>query len=154
MARASLLQDARPRLKFAFIHRYRGEYELKTMCRVLGVSRGGYYTWVKRQEQPPARREMSNQQLTAAIQTTFKQSRGTYGAPRIHAELKSQGVECSRPLVARLMRRAGITKRVPGKETTSIQGNHHAFQAQLSGRSQHSQSPVLGMSEAGADPTR
>lgn len=54
---------------------------------------------------------MANQQLTAAIQTTFKRSRSTYGAPRIHAELKSQGMECSRPLVARLMRKAGIRAR-------------------------------------------
>jgi hypothetical protein len=43
------------------------------MCRVLGVSRGGYYTWAKRQEQPPSRREMANQELTAAIEATFKQ---------------------------------------------------------------------------------
>jgi len=78
---------------------------------MLGVSRGGYYMWVKRQEQPPSRREMANQQLTAAIQTTFKRSLGTYGAPRIHAELKSQGMECSRPRVARLMRKAGINAR-------------------------------------------
>jgi transposase InsO family protein len=81
------------------------------MCRVLQVSRGGYYRWVKRQEEPPSRREMANQELTAAIQATFKQSRGTYGAPRIHAELKSQGMECSRPRVARLMRKAGIKAR-------------------------------------------
>ena len=54
---------------------------------------------------------MANQQLTAAIHSTFKRSRGTYGAPRIHAELKSQGMECSRPLVARLMRQAGIRAR-------------------------------------------
>jgi putative transposase len=54
---------------------------------------------------------MANQELTAAIHTTFKKSRGTYGAPRIHAELRSQGMECSRPLVARLMRKAGIKAR-------------------------------------------
>jgi putative transposase len=81
------------------------------MCRVLGVSRGGYYIWVKRQDGPPSRREMANQELTAAIQPTFQRSRSTYGAPRIHAELKSQGLECSRPLVARLMRKAGIKAR-------------------------------------------
>lgn len=54
---------------------------------------------------------MANQQLTAAIQSTFEQSRGTYGAPRIHAELKSQGMACSRNRVARLMRKAGIQAR-------------------------------------------
>jgi putative transposase len=54
---------------------------------------------------------MANQQLTAAIQATFKKSLGTYGAPRIHAELKSLGMECSRPRMARLMGKAGIKAR-------------------------------------------
>jgi len=54
---------------------------------------------------------MANQQLTAAIQTTFRWSRGTYGAPRIHAELKSTGMDCSVNRVARLMRKAGIQAR-------------------------------------------
>ena len=81
------------------------------MCRVLGVSKGGYYTWVKRQEQPPSRREMANQELTAAIQTIFKRSRGTYGAPRIHAALNSTGMACSLNRVARLMRKADIKAR-------------------------------------------
>jgi transposase InsO family protein len=54
---------------------------------------------------------MANQQLTAAIHTTFKRSRGTYGAPRIHAELNSSGTVCSLNRVARLMRKAGIKAR-------------------------------------------
>jgi putative transposase len=92
------------------------------MCRVLGVSRGGYYRWVKRQEEPPSRREMANQQLTAAIQTTFKRSRGTYGAPRIHAELNSTGTVCSLNRVARLMRKVGIRarRRKAFKVTTTL----------------------------------
>jgi putative transposase len=94
------------------------------MCRVLGVSKGGYYTWVKRQTAPPSRREtgseVANQELTAAIQTTFKRSRGTYGAPRIHAELNSTGTICSLNRVARLMRKAD-----QGKETKTVQGNNH-----------------------------
>jgi putative transposase len=68
------------------------------MCWVLQVSRDGYYTWIKRQEEPPSRREMANQQLTAAIRTAFKRSRGTYGAPRIHAELNRR--QCSKSTLA------------------------------------------------------
>lgn len=80
LCKALLLQDARPRLTFAFIHKHKGEYELKIMCRMLGVSRGGCYMWVRRQEQPPSRRatgkaRWADQELTAAIQTTFKRSR-------------------------------------------------------------------------------
>jgi transposase InsO family protein len=92
------------------------------MCRVLGVSRGGYYTWVKRLEEPPSGREMANRELTAAIQSEFKRSRGTYGAPRIYEELKDAGVECSLNRVARLMRKAGIAarKRRAYKVTTTL----------------------------------
>ena len=54
---------------------------------------------------------MANQELTSAIQTTFKKSRGTYGAPRIHAELNSTGTPCGLNRVARLMRKAGIKAR-------------------------------------------
>jgi putative transposase len=70
---------------------------------------------------------MANQELTAAIQITFKRSRGTYGAPRIHAELKSQGVECSRPRVARLMRKAGIKarRRRAYKVTTTLSKHNY-----------------------------
>jgi putative transposase len=81
------------------------------MCRVLGVSRGGYYKWLARQEQPPSGREMANQALTAAISSTFQRSRGTYGTPRIHAELNSKGLSCSLNRVARLMRKANIKAR-------------------------------------------
>jgi putative transposase len=101
-------------VKFAFIQRYQPHYEVKIMCRVLDVSRGGYYSyysWVKRQAEPPSTREMANQQLTAAIQATFHKSRGTYGAPRIHAELSCSGLACSRNRVARLMHKAGIRAR-------------------------------------------
>lgn len=70
---------------------------------------------------------MANQQLTAAIQTTFKKSRSTYGAPRIHAELKSQGMECSRPLVAKLMRKSGIKarRRRAYKVTTTLSKHNY-----------------------------
>lgn len=97
------------------------------MCRVLDVSKGGYYTWVKRQEEPPSRREMANQELTAAIQTTFKRSRGTYGAPRIHAELSSTGTICSLNRVARLMRKEGIQarRRKQYKVTTTNSRHSH-----------------------------
>jgi len=65
---------------------------------------------------------MANQQLTAAIQSTFKRSRGTYGAPRIHAELNSAGTPCSLNRVARLMRQVGIRarRRKAFKVTTTL----------------------------------
>lgn len=97
------------------------------MCRVLGVSRSGYYTWIKRQEQPPSRREMANTELTAAIQTTFKRSRNTYRAPRIHAELNSTGMTCSLNRVARLMRKADIKARRRRLYKVSTTNSRHAY---------------------------
>ena len=58
------------------------------MCRVLGVSPSGYYAWRKR---PLSARARADVELTAQIQAIHRESRGTYGAPRIHAELAAQG---------------------------------------------------------------
>ena len=78
------------------------------MCRVLKVSCGGYYAWLRRQKQPPGERETANQQLSEQVWTVFRRSRGTYGSPRIHAELRATGWACSRNRVARLMKQSGI----------------------------------------------
>ena len=76
-----------------------------TMCRVLGVSPSGYYAWRKRPLSPRARAAV---ELTAQIEAAHRDSRGTYGAPRIHAELAAQGLHVGRKRVARLMRAAGL----------------------------------------------
>ncbi len=58
------------------------------MCRVLGVSPSGYYAWRKR---PASARAQADQRLLRQIRTAHEASRGTYGVPRIHAELREQG---------------------------------------------------------------
>ncbi len=103
------------------------DYEIKIMCRVLGVSRSGYYTWVKRQEQQPSTREMANTELTVAIKHTFARSRNTYGAPRIYAELKSTGTMCSLNRVARLMRKADIKARRRHLYKVTTTNPRHAY---------------------------
>lgn len=75
------------------------------MCRLLGVSRSGYYAWRRR---PPSARARADQGLSRRIRAIHEQSRGTYGAPRIRAELREAGVACSRKRVARLLRQAGL----------------------------------------------
>ena len=75
------------------------------MCRVLGVSPSGYWAWTKR---PPSARSRSDEALIATIRQVHADSRGTYGVPRIHAELRFEGTRCSRKRIARLMRVAGI----------------------------------------------
>jgi len=71
------------------------------MCRVLHVSRSGYYAWLKR---PTSPREMADQALMQHIKEIHHHSRQTYGSPRIQAELAENGVNCSHKRVARLMR--------------------------------------------------
>jgi putative transposase len=75
------------------------------MCRVLSVSPSGYYAWRKR---PLSARARADVELTAQIQAIHRESRGTYGAPRVHAELAAQGQRLGRKRVARLMRSAGV----------------------------------------------
>jgi len=80
---------------------HESEYSVKRMCRVLGVSRSGYYAWRNRAESP---RAQANERLLVRIREEYQLSRKTYGSPRIHAALRSKGVPCSRKRVARLMR--------------------------------------------------
>ena len=75
------------------------------MCGTLGVSPSGYYAWRKRPLSPRARRDV---ELSAEIEAIHRVSRGTYGAPRIHAELGARGIHVGRKRVARLMRHVGV----------------------------------------------
>jgi putative transposase len=75
------------------------------MCKVLGVSRSGYYEWLKRE---PSKRELENRSLMEQIRNIHKKSKRTYGSPRITRELKEKSIYVSRPRIARLMRQANI----------------------------------------------
>ncbi len=87
------------------MNEHRAHDPIATLCRVLGVSPSGYYAWRKR---PASERAQEDQRLLRQIRTAHVASRGTYGAPRIHAELQANGVAVGRKRVARLMREAGI----------------------------------------------
>ncbi|MFP5023468.1 IS3 family transposase [Pseudonocardia phyllosphaerae] len=76
-------------------------------CRVLGVSRSGYYDWATR---PPSARAVADAALSATIVEIHTGARRSYGAPRVHSELRmARDIRCGRKRVARLMRTAGIT---------------------------------------------
>ena len=81
------------------------DYAVRMLCRVLGVSPSGYYAWRSR---AASARSVSDAVLTERIREIHKYSHGTYGAPRIHAELKKRGWRVGRKRVARLMRAAGL----------------------------------------------
>ena len=83
-----------------------GGVRVAVACRVLRVSTSGYYEW---RERPPSQRAVADQALLAQISAIHADSRGTYGAPRVHAELRlGCGVRCGRKRVARLMRTAKL----------------------------------------------
>ena len=92
-------------------------FRVATMARVLGVSPSGYYAWRRR---PPSARARADAELRARVQAIHGRSRGTYGAPRIHAELTEGGVSVSRKRVARVMRSVGVAgvSRRRGPRTT------------------------------------
>ncbi len=83
----------------------KANFPVAMLCRLLGVSRSGYYAWRQR---PPSARVRADQGLGRRIREIHEQSRGTYGTPRIWAELHHAGVVCSRKRVARLLRQAGL----------------------------------------------
>ena len=75
------------------------------MCRVLGVSRSGYYAWASR---PPSQRAVANAALVDEIRRVHAESDGTYGSRRVHAELRREGHEVNHKRIERLMRVEGI----------------------------------------------
>jgi putative transposase len=80
-------------------------FPVQFMCRMLGVSRSGYYGW---RDRPLSRRSREDATLTERIREVHERSRRTYGSPRVHAELRALGTRCGRKRVARLMREAGL----------------------------------------------
>ncbi len=90
---------------FTFIERHCAEHPLGLMCRVLKVSRSGYYAWRVRS---PCRREYEDTALCGRIERIHRDSRGTYGAPRVTAQLHSEGIRVGNKRVGRLMRRQGL----------------------------------------------
>jgi len=99
------------------VSEYQANYPIATMCRVLEISTSGYYAWRQR---PPSARAREDARLRARIERIHGESRGTYGTPRVHAELAETGERISRRRVAKLMkqaRREGVSRR-RGKRTT------------------------------------
>ena len=91
---------------YRLIDAEKAHHAVSRLCRVLGVSRAGYYAWTTRGPSVTVRKDAA---LTELIRQVHQRSRGTYGAPRIHAELRlDHGIAVGRKRVARLMRAAGL----------------------------------------------
>jgi putative transposase len=104
-----------------FILAEKANHAISTMCRVLEVSRSGYYAWVER---PAAARVRANAKLTREISEVHRRSRSTYGSPRVQRELASRGWAVSRKRVERLMRLAGLEARRKRRFRTTTDSTH------------------------------
>jgi hypothetical protein len=87
--------------RFRFIQAEKATYPVAVLCRALQVSRSGYYAWARC---GVSTRAQADAALSQQIRAIHRGSRGTYGAPRVHAELRAAGQRVGRQRVARLMR--------------------------------------------------
>jgi putative transposase len=108
-------------VKYQFIHENRSIYPIVRMCSVLEVSENGYYNWLKRGK---SQRKQDDEQLVLRIEDAYHDNRGVYGSPRIHAELKAQGIKCGRKRIARLMRERSISARRKRRQAKKTDSNH------------------------------
>lgn len=111
-------------MKYQFIATHRQEFKITVMCRVLDVSRSGYYAWRNR---PTSARKMADQHLTEQIEVIHQKSRRTYGSRRIQKELADQGIKCGHNRVARLMREVGLSAKQSRKFKISTTDSKHDY---------------------------
>jgi transposase InsO family protein len=95
-------------VKFGFIAKHRGIWAVEWMCGALGVSRGGFYAWLRR---PPSKRSRTDEALSTKVRASFIGSDRTYGARRVWHDLLAEGVSCGLHRIERLMRQHGLKAR-------------------------------------------
>jgi transposase InsO family protein len=108
-------------LKYAFIAVEKAFFPVIVLCDVLDVSRSGFYAFSKR---PKPRRKAADAQLGVEIVAIHRRSRGTYGSPRVHAELRAKGFSVSKKRVERLMREGGVEARRKRRFRRTTDSNH------------------------------
>lgn len=108
-------------MRYRFIEAEKAEYPIALMCRMLQVSRSGYYASRGRPESP---RSCANRKLLVDIRVAHERSRRTYGSPRMHRELRDQGLAAGRHRVARLMRENALRGRRRKRFRVTTQSSH------------------------------
>lgn len=108
-------------MKFAFILAEKAFYPILVLCELLGVSRSGFHAW---QHRPRSARQCSDAHLATQVAAVHKRSRGTYGSPRVHAELKAKGVRVGKKRIARLMQENGIKARCKRRFRKTTDSKH------------------------------
>jgi putative transposase len=111
-------------VKYACLTLYRREFPVRLMCRVLGVSPSGYYAWRQR---PTCAHAIADERLLLHVRATHHDSAGTYGAPRVHRDLRAAGLRVGRKRVARLMRTDGLVGTPARRRAPRTTESSHAF---------------------------
>jgi len=108
-------------MKYWFMDQHRSTHGVQKMCLVIGASRSGYYRWKK---QPQSNRQKDNDTILMEIRESHKNSRRTYGSPRITEDLQAKGTKCSENRVARLMKIHGIVGKATKKYKVTTNSKH------------------------------
>ncbi len=109
-------------MRLAFIEEVKAGFPVALMCRVLKVSRAGFYAWRSR---PAATRTRQDQVLAAVVATIYTNNRGCYGSPRVRVELRERGHCVGRKRVARLMREQGLCARYKRRYRRTSDSRHN-----------------------------
>jgi len=112
-------------VRYACITRHRGAYPVRLMCRVLAVAPAGYYAW--RHRASPTAHAIADERLLLNVRVAYHASDGTYGAPRVHQELRAAGVRVAKKRVARLMQAAGLAGRGRRRRGVRTTDSTHAY---------------------------
>ena len=108
-------------MRFAFIETEKACYPVALMCRILAVSRAGFYAWRRR---PVAVRTRQDQVLAVAVAAIYAEHHGRYGSPRVQMELRERGQRSGRKRIARLMRLQGLRARPRRRYRTTTDSRH------------------------------
>ena len=108
-------------MKFEPIDAQKALFPVCFMCAQLSVSRSGYYAWKRR---PESERRRSDRALAEVVSAVHRDSRGTYGSPRVHAELRARGQRVSRKRVARVMGEHGLAARRRRRYVATTDSRH------------------------------
>jgi putative transposase len=109
-------------MKFEFIDAEKAHFPIDFMCQQLGVSRSGYYAW---KERPESEWHKADRALAEVVTEVHQESRGTYGSPRVLAELRARGQRVSRKRVARLMSQQGLAARKKRRFVSTTDSRHN-----------------------------
>jgi putative transposase len=113
-------------MKYEFMNNHKDEFSIEKMSKMFNISRSSYYQFIQGE---PSKRSLEDERLLEKIKAIHKESRQTYGSPRIHAELLLQGETCSRKRVSKIMKKAGIVAKMKKRFKVTTRANPKAIPA-------------------------